>query len=83
VITVTRNDRKVEGTDFEFADGTRYIITAASTQPEAARKAAAAGPDTNIFAVRPYWSMAAKEWIAADAEFWKVLPPAVGKKTPQ
>lgn len=72
VITMIWSDRKIDGTVFEFADGTRFIITAANTQPEAARKAAAAGPDTNIFAVRPYWSMPAKEWIAADPEFWKV-----------
>ncbi len=71
VITMTRSERKIDGTVFETPDGVRFIVTAAQTREEAERKAASAGPDTNLFAVRPYWGMPAKEWVAADPEFWR------------
>ena len=79
VITVTRSDRRVDGTVFETPDGVRFIILPAQTRAEADKKARAAlrqgsgqaGAETNVFAVRPAWSMAAKEWIAADPSFWR------------
>jgi hypothetical protein len=79
VITVTKAKRKFDGTVFEASDGTRFIVRAAQTRAEADAKAAVAGEDTNVFAVRPYWSMPAKEWMAADPEFWKTAPGANGK----
>jgi len=68
VITVTPEKPATEGTVFETADGTRYVIRAARTADEAESKAR---EGAQIFAVRPYWSMPAKAWIAADPEFWK------------
>ena len=38
---------------------------------DAEAKAAAAGPSTQVFAVRPKWSYPASEWVAADPEFWR------------
>lgn len=71
VITVTKATVSSEGTVFEADDGTRFVITPAHTREEADAKRAAAGPDTNVFAVRPDLSMPAEEWRAADPEFWR------------
>ena len=70
VITITNSDRKIDGTVFETPEGVRFIVTPARTREEADRTAAAAGPETNIFAVRPYWSMPATKWVVTDQEFW-------------
>lgn len=79
VITVTKSQRTIEGTVFETADGTKFIVMPADTHNKADTKAAAAGPEAHIFAVRPYWSMPAKEWIAADPVFWQPSSPAKSK----
>ena len=79
VVTVTDGDPPVVGAVFEAADGTRFIFRAAGTRHEADILAAEASPDTITFAVRPYWGMPAKEWIAADPEFWKPNPMAGSK----
>ncbi|MGH9318969.1 MAG: hypothetical protein ACRD21_05570 [Vicinamibacteria bacterium] len=63
-ITVTGSERVPEGTVFETADGTKFIVVPAETEPKNAEA------ETRAFAVRPYWSMPAKEWIAADPAFW-------------
>jgi hypothetical protein len=76
VATVTKEDRQGGGAVFEAPDGTRYIMKPVRTRDEADIEAAAAGSETTIFAVRPYWGMPAKEWIAADPEFWKESPMA-------
>ena len=68
IITVTRGRPATDGTVFETADGTRFVIRAARTADEAESKAR---EGAQIFAVRQYWSMPAKAWIAADPEFWK------------
>lgn len=68
VIAITHDKPATDGTVFETADGTRFVIRAARTADEAESKAR---DGSQIFAVRPYWSMPAKEWIAADPEFWK------------
>ena len=68
VIAVTRDKPATDGTVFETADGTRFVMRAARTADEAESKTR---DGAQIFAVRPYWSMPAKEWIAADPEFWK------------
>lgn len=71
VITVTKSERVGDGTVFEAPDGTRFAVNPCGTREEADVKAAAAAPDTRVFAVRPNWSLPAKEWIAADPAFWK------------
>src|SRR5262249_19070698 len=70
VITVTKENRRIDGTVFETADGARFVFQPASTRQEADTKAAAAGGEARAFAVRPYWSKPAKDWVAADHEFW-------------
>jgi hypothetical protein len=74
VVTVTKSNRKTEGTVFETQDGTRFIFTPAQTLHEAGAKAAAAGSEARLFAVRRQWSMPDKAWVAADPEFWKSSP---------
>lgn len=76
VITVTRADRSVDGPVFEASDGRRFILATAATRRDADRKAAVAGPDTKIFAIRPAWSLPADAWIAADPGFWRASPAA-------
>jgi hypothetical protein len=76
VITVTKPDLLaksnlvIDGTAFEADDGTQFIFSAARTRQEADARAAAAGSHTRVFAVRPYWSLPAKDWIAMDPPFW-------------
>jgi hypothetical protein len=79
VITVTKNNRRIDGTVFETADGTRFVVMSAQTREEADAKAVAAGSEAKVFAVRPYWSMPAKEWVAADPAFWQPSPPKTVK----
>jgi len=76
VVTLTKGTVEAEAPVFEAPDGTRYFLTPVGTQAEAESTAAARGGETRVFAVRPYWGMAAKEWIAADPEFWKPNPMA-------
>jgi hypothetical protein len=80
VITVTRSKRRVGGTVFDASDGTRFIVTPAQTRHDADAAAALAGPESTIFAVRPFWSVPAKEWIAADPELWRLGPPPKRKE---
>jgi hypothetical protein len=61
----------MDGTVFEAEDGTAFVIQPARTREEAEAKAAAAGAGARVFAVRPEWSKPAKEWVAADPEFWE------------
>lgn len=75
VIAVTKSDRRIPGTVFEASDGTRFIITSARTRQDADAARALAGPESNIFAVRPLWSFPANEWIAADSQFWRANSP--------
>jgi hypothetical protein len=77
VVTVTKGDPPVAGAVFEAPDGTRLIFRHAADRREADILAAGASPiATTTFAVRPYWGMPAKDWIAADPEFWKPNPMA-------
>jgi hypothetical protein len=77
VVTVTTGDAQPEGSVFESPDGTRFVFRPVTTREHADRISASAGLETRVFAVRPYWGMPAKEWIAADPEFWSVNPCAV------
>jgi len=79
VVRVTKQDLQIGGSVFEAPDGTRFILRRVGTRHQADVEAAALGPETTVFAVRPYWGMPAKEWIAADPEFWKTNPMASPK----
>ena len=82
VITMTKPERLdksnlvINGTAFETDDGTRYMFTAARTRQEADARAAAAGSETRVLAVRPYWSLPAKDWVAMDPSLWRQHPAA-------
>lgn len=76
VVTVTKRNLQTRASVFEAPDGTRYFLTPVRTRRQADLEAAALGPETRVFAVRPYWGMPAKEWIAADPEFWGTNPRA-------
>jgi hypothetical protein len=76
VVSVTKGDPRAEGPVFEAPDDARFCLRPVATRGQADVLAAAAGPDARIFAVRPYWGMPAREWIAADRAFWKANPMA-------
>jgi hypothetical protein len=78
VVTVANRDPPVAGAVFEAPDGTLFIFRSARSRHEADNMSAEASPSgpTIPFAVRPYWGMPAKDWIAADPEFWKPNPMA-------
>jgi hypothetical protein len=77
VVTMTIGDSGVEGAAaFAAADGTSFIFRAFAAGQDAEACGIQSGPDTRLFAVRPYWGMPAPEWIAADPEFWKPNPRA-------
>ena len=79
VITVTKGNRRIDGTVFETADGTKFVPLPTKTRKEADTKAAALGSEARVFALRPYWSKPAKEWVAADPVFWQASPAAKAK----
>ena len=54
VITVTKGNRRIDGTVFETADGTKFVLLPAKTRKEAEAEAAAVGSEARVFAVRPY-----------------------------
>ena len=74
VVLETKSPPQAEGTVFEGPDGTRWVFVSAQTLSEAKAKAAALGAEAKIFAVRPNWSMPARDWVAADPTFWKSRP---------
>jgi hypothetical protein len=75
VITVTKLSGPFEGAVFETADHTRFVVMAAQTREEADAKALAAGPEAKVFAVRPYWTRPAREWVSPDPAFWQPWIP--------
>jgi hypothetical protein len=75
IVTVTRREPHPDGYVFDAGDGRTFTLQLAATQSEAnaiAEKNSAG--ESRIFAVRPYWGMAAPEWIAADPNFWQPNP---------
>jgi hypothetical protein len=76
VVTVTQGDARTEGSVFGAPDGSHFVFRPVARRAQADAVAAAAGPGTRIFAVRPYWGMPAEAWIAADPAFWKANPMA-------
>jgi hypothetical protein len=77
-VTTTTGSELPAGDVFEASDGTRYVFSAAATVEEA-RLATVNRADAVVFAVRPWWGMAARAWIAADPEFWRPNPAAALK----
>ena len=71
VVTMTKRDDRFEGSAFEAPDRTHFALRPFKTRGLAEAAAAACGQEARVFAVRPYWGMPAKEWIAADPEFWQ------------
>jgi hypothetical protein len=71
VVTMTMGGDRFEGSAFEAPDGTRFALRAFKAREPAEAAAAAFGREARVFAVRPYWGMPAKEWVAADPEFWR------------
>ena len=76
VVTIIKGTLDTTASAFEAPDGTRYFFTPARTRREAEAAAAGRGGETRVFAVRPYWGMAAPEWVEADPEFWAANPAA-------
>jgi hypothetical protein len=74
VVTVTAEDPRIDASVYEGPDGTRFAFRPVRTAEQADVVAAAAGPGTMVFAVRPYWGMPAREWVAADPDFWGENP---------
>jgi hypothetical protein len=70
VVTMTTRGDRLEGSVFEAPDGTRFGLSGFKTREAAEAAVAAVGREARVFAVRPYWGLPAKEWIAADPEFW-------------
>lgn len=74
VVTVTNARPLVEGSVFEAPDGSCFVFRALGVREHADLAAAAVGREATVFAVRPYWGMPSKDWVAADPEFWRVNP---------
>jgi len=70
VIAIAEGERKSRGTVFATKEAIRFVVVPAQTRTEADAKLSSAGRGAKIFAVRPHFSMAAAEWVAADADFW-------------
>jgi hypothetical protein len=83
VITVTQDDRRFDGTVFQTLEGTKFVLLPAKTREEADAKAVKLGVEARVFAVRPYWSSPAEEWISADPVFWKSSPARKPKANPR
>jgi hypothetical protein len=73
VITVTRARERMDGTTFETLDGAKFIVLPVNTRAVADAKAAAIGAESRVFAVHPYWSKPAEEWVSADPAFWRLV----------
>jgi hypothetical protein len=71
VVTITKRGDRLEGSAFKAPDGARFGLRGFKTREAAEAAARETGPEARVFAVRPYWGMPAKAWIAADPEFWK------------
>ncbi len=72
VARITRSRHPSEGSVWETADSTLYVLRPVGTHQQA--RALAREPGARIFAVRPNWSLPAPEWVAADPVFWRLAP---------
>jgi len=69
-VTKSKDNAPMDGTVYEAKGHTRFIFRGFRTREEADTAAASAGPESKVFAVRPFWSFPAKEWNDADPLFW-------------
>jgi hypothetical protein len=76
VVSMTKAPIEAADSVFEAPDGTLYSFSPAGSRVEAQSLAAQRKGEARVFAVRPYWGMPAREWMAADPEFWRVSPAA-------
>ena len=74
VAAMTKRENGLEGSVFEAPQGERFILRPVAEREEANSFASAAGAETRVFAVRPYWGMPASEWIRSDPDFWSESP---------
>lgn len=72
VVTVTRTHRPTDGSVWEMADSSLYVLRPVRTLRQAEALAQQVG--ARIFAIRPNWSMPAPEWVLADTGFWRHAP---------
>ena len=72
-IAVTKDRPSSPGTVFEAPGGTFYVFSPAQTREQADRLAASI-PGSIIVVARPEFSFPAKDWIAADPQFWQASP---------
>jgi hypothetical protein len=61
------------GTVFQAADGTFFVFSPARTRRQADRLAASI-PGSTVVVIRPSFSFPAKDWVAADPQFWRANP---------
>ena len=55
-----------------MADSMLYVLRPVRSYGEAERLVERT--KGRVFAVRPNWSMPAREWVSADPEFWQKAP---------
>ena len=70
IVTITRDDPGARGSVFEGEDGTRFVVASAMSRQEAETKAAQAGSEARVFAVRPAMSLPDRAWVAGDPALW-------------
>jgi len=70
VISVSKDKPSGAGTVFQADDGTLFVFSPACTRKQADRVAASI-PGSTIVTIRPSYSFPAKDWIAADPQFWR------------
>jgi hypothetical protein len=70
VIFVSKDKPSGAGTVFQATDGTLFVFSPARTRKQADRLAAST-PGSTIVTIRPSYSFPAKDWIAADPQFWR------------
>jgi hypothetical protein len=70
VIAVGKNRPSGAGTVFQAADVTSFVFSPARTRKQADRLATSI-PGSTVVVVRPSLSFPAKDWVAADPQFWR------------
>ena len=74
VAAMTKREDGLAGSVFEAPQAEGFILRPVAEREEANSFASAAGAETRVFAVRPYWGMPASEWIRSDPDFWSESP---------
>jgi len=72
VVSITRSREPADGSVWEAADSTLYVLRPVKTRELA--EALSRELRARVFTLRPNWSMPAPEWIAADPDFWRHAP---------